>query len=92
MIAWTIRCPVCRAANCRRSQSGWVRHLTRLAFIFPLRCRHCQTRFWRLTLTPPPFARPKHRGPAALPGHGSDVATHHADEPAGLPSTRPAHG
>ena len=81
MIAWTIRCPVCSAANCRRSQSGWVRHLTRLAFLFPLRCRHCQRRFWRLTLTPPPFAR--RRGPAAPQESGESAA---------LPATRPAHG
>jgi hypothetical protein len=72
MIAWTIRCPVCTSSNCRRSQSGWLRHLVRGLFIFPLRCRHCQTRFWRLTLSPPPFARPKKPVQTALPDVAQD--------------------
>ncbi len=59
MWVWTLRCPVCTSAECRRSKSGWVRYLVRPLFVFPLRCRRCQTRFWRLTLSPPPFAKLK---------------------------------
>ncbi len=55
MFAPTIRCPVCGGRSLARSRSGWVRHLTRLLFVFPLRCRNCLTRFWRLTLAPPPY-------------------------------------
>jgi hypothetical protein len=69
MIAWTIRCPVCTNRHCRRSQSGWLRYLTRPFFVFPLRCRHCQTRFWRLTFYPPPPGRPKKRESGAVPPH-----------------------
>jgi hypothetical protein len=64
-----------------------VRHLARLASVFPLRCRHCETRFWRLTFAPPPVARPRRRG--AFPvGRDSDVVPGHADESSALP----AHG
>ncbi len=84
MIAWTIRCPVCTSPNCRRSQSGWLRHLTRPLFVFPLRCRHCQTRFWRLTLTPPPFGRPKKKESIAVPPHPAA-----ADSDAGHPGASP---
>ena len=85
MFARTIRCPVCGGSNCRRSQSGWVRHLTRLTFLFPLRCRHCETRFWRLTLAPPPFGRPRRHG-SIRPGHGSDVVLQNADGSGALPA------
>ena len=88
MIAWTNRCPVCTSPHVRRSQTGWVRHLTRLLFIFPIRCRHCQTRYWRLTLVPPPFSRPRlRREPAAVPVPAG-VASGDSGESAALP----AHG
>ncbi len=57
MIAWSIRCPVCGSRAFARSHAGWVGYLVRPLFVFPLRCRHCLTRFWRLTLAPPTFPR-----------------------------------
>ncbi len=86
MFGWTARCPVCTSANCRRSQSGWVRYLTRPVFLFPVRCRHCQTRFWRFTLSPPPVGRPQRKAQAHLP------ADPPSDEPAPHAAARPAHG
>ncbi|HET6575734.1 MAG TPA: hypothetical protein VFG68_19190 [Fimbriiglobus sp.] len=62
-----------------------MRHLTRLAFFFPLRCRHCQIRFWRLTLSPPPFARPRRRGPVHS-DPGSDALPEDTQGSAVLPA------
>ncbi len=49
----SLRCPVCESRELKLSREGWARHLTRFAFVRPLRCMRCLTRFWRLCPVPP---------------------------------------
>jgi DNA-directed RNA polymerase subunit RPC12/RpoP len=57
MVGFEFRCPRCSSARLWRSGSGWLRHLTRLVLLYPLRCDHCQKRFWRFAWNPPPAGR-----------------------------------
>jgi hypothetical protein len=43
-------CPKCFGHTFRTSKSGWLRYLTRLVFLRPFRCTHCQSRVWRFAL------------------------------------------
>jgi hypothetical protein len=68
MIGFQIRCPKCTSTDCRRSRSGWVRYLTRLLLVHPLRCRRCEARFWRFApLTPAPRVRKRKPAVVAAP-------------------------
>ena len=47
MFGFDGRCPRCGGSRLWQSSRGWLKFPARVVFLYPLRCDHCQTRFWR---------------------------------------------
>jgi hypothetical protein len=56
MFGFDSHCPRCSGSRLWQSSSGWLRFPARVFFLYPLRCDHCQKRFWRFLWNPPPTA------------------------------------
>ena len=44
-------CPTCSGSEFRASHSGVLRRLTAFILLHPFRCKHCEKRVWRFTLS-----------------------------------------
>ena len=75
MFGFDGRCPRCGGATLWQSASGWLRFPARVAFLYPLRCDHCQKRFWRFVYSPPPTARRRRGGSPARVTPAGDPTT-----------------
>ena len=61
MFGFDGRCPRCGGSRLWQSSSGWLRLPAQLVFLYPLRCDHCQSRFWRFLWSPPRAASRRSR-------------------------------
>jgi hypothetical protein len=67
MFGFDGRCPRCSGARLWQSSRGLLRYPARMVMLYPLRCDHCQKRFWRFVWNPPPTVTRRRRSGSAVP-------------------------